>query len=66
MHAAALKVPATYLQVDWWDRAEGPLPDPTIEYPSLPRAAAFACTATTCSTPIYEATRLALAVRAAL
>jgi uncharacterized protein len=54
LHAAALRYPGDYLQIDWWDRREGKLPDPTISYPVLPRPAAFACTANACSTPIYE------------
>src|SRR5262249_29651658 len=28
LHAAALAFPAGYLQVDWWDKSEGPLPNP--------------------------------------
>jgi uncharacterized protein len=64
LHAAALRYPTDYLQVDWWDRSEGPLPDPTITYPVLPRAAAFACTANACSTPVYDAAALQERVRA--
>ncbi len=30
LHAAALQYPTDYLQVDWWDRREGNLPDPAI------------------------------------
>jgi uncharacterized protein YyaL (SSP411 family) len=58
LHAAALGYPDDYLQVDWWDRREGKLPDPAITYPALPRPAAFACTANACSTPIYDAAEL--------
>ena len=65
LHAAALKIPGTYLQIDWWDRAEGPLPNPAISYPVLPAAAAFACSETACSTPVYDATKIAAAVRLA-
>ena len=64
LHAAALKVPATYLQVDWWDRAEGPLPNPAIQYPALPVAAAFACSENACSTPVYEPAKVVIAVLA--
>jgi uncharacterized protein len=64
LHASALQYPAEYLQVDWWDRAEGPLPNQEIRYPSLARAAAFACNS--CSTPVFEASGIAPAVRAAL
>jgi len=66
LHAAALAFPAGYLQVDWWDRAEGPLPNPEIQYPQLKRAAAFACTQSTCSTPVYEPGEIFATVTAAL
>ncbi len=66
LHAAALQFPASYLQVDWWDRSEGPLPNPEIRYPVLKRAAAFACTQNTCSTPVYEAARIYKTVTTAL
>ncbi len=66
LHAAALGFPAGYLQVDWWDRAEGPLPNPEIQYPTLPRAAAFACTQSTCSNPVFEPQSIAQTVNAAL
>lgn len=66
LHAAALTYPADYLQVDWWDKSEGPAPSPEITYPVLPRAAAFACTANSCSTPVFEPPAIAAAVRAAL
>jgi uncharacterized protein len=54
LHTAALRYPTDYLQIDWWDRREGKLPDPTITYPELKQAAAFACTVSACSTPVYE------------
>jgi len=62
LHAEALKFPASYLQVDWWDRAEGPLPNPAVRYPVLPVAAAFVCSENSCSTPIYEAGKVRAAV----
>ncbi|HET9482912.1 MAG TPA: hypothetical protein VFO79_03060, partial [Xanthomonadales bacterium] len=51
---ACLRVPGGYKRLDWWDRAEGPLPNPDIAYPKLARPAAFVCTDDTCSTPIHE------------
>jgi uncharacterized protein YyaL (SSP411 family) len=66
LHAAALQYPTDYLQVDWWDRREGKLPDPTITYPDLKRPAAFACTANACSTPVYEASEIHERVRSVL
>jgi uncharacterized protein YyaL (SSP411 family) len=66
LHAAALQYPTDYLQVDWWDRREGALPDPSITYPDLKRPAAFACTANACSTPVYEASQIQEQVRSVL
>jgi uncharacterized protein YyaL (SSP411 family) len=66
LHAAALQYPTDYLQVDWWDRREGKLPDPSITYPELKRPAAFACTANACSTPVYEASEITERVRSVL
>ena len=58
--------PSDYLQVDWWDRDEGQLPNPEIQYPQLDRAAAFACTASACSMPVFNSAEIEQAVRAAL
>ena len=66
LHAAALRYPADYLQVDWLDRAEGELPNPEIQYPDMGQAAAFACANGACSTPVYEADEIAKAVRRTL
>jgi uncharacterized protein len=66
LHAAALRYPSDYLQIDWWDRAEGRLPNPEINYPQLDRAAAFACTANACSMPVFNSGDIGGAVRAAL
>ncbi len=59
LHAAALAYPAVYKQLDWWDKREGALPNPEVSYPELARAAAFVCTGNTCSSPIFDAARLA-------
>jgi uncharacterized protein YyaL (SSP411 family) len=66
LHAAALRYPSDYLQIDWWDRDEGQLPNPEIHYPQLDRAAAFACTASACSMPVFHSDEIEGAVRAAL
>ena len=66
LHAAALRYPSGYLQIDWWDRDEGQLPNPEIHYPQLDRAAAFACTASACSMPVFNSADIEGAVRAAL
>jgi hypothetical protein len=66
LHTAALRYPSDYLQIDWWDRDEGQLPNPEIHYPQLDRAAAFACTASACSMPVFTSSEIEPAVRAAL
>ena len=50
---AALRIAATEKRLEWWDRAEGPLPNPDVRYPMQARAAAFVCTAGRCSMPIH-------------
>jgi hypothetical protein len=52
---AALKYPASYKRVEWWDPEEGPLPFMDVEYPQLKEAAAFTCVNGRCSAPIYRA-----------
>jgi uncharacterized protein len=59
---AALAYPSSYKRLEWWDRKEGPLPNPDVQYPQLQRAAAFVCTNTTCSSPIFQAGDLATKV----
>jgi len=54
LYAAALSYPATYKRVEWWDRAEGPLPNPDIRYPEAPEAAAYGCANKVCSLPSFE------------
>jgi hypothetical protein len=34
------------------------MPNPDVRYPQLPRAAAFICTDSTCSLPIFEVSKL--------
>jgi hypothetical protein len=58
LFAAALKQPVTYKTVEWWDRSEGRLPNPDLEYPDLGQAAAFLCTDGTCSSPIFSPDRI--------
>ncbi len=50
----ALRFPLFYQRVDWWDRAEGPLPANDVTYPELSRAAVFTCTESRCSLPAFE------------
>ena len=56
---AAIRYAAVYRRVEWWDRREGDMPNPDVRYPKLPRSAAFICTDSTCSLPIFDATKVA-------
>lgn len=58
LHAAALRYPAGDLRIDWWDRREGALPNADVKYPQFRRAAAFGCTGSACSSPVFEAGKL--------
>jgi uncharacterized protein YyaL (SSP411 family) len=51
----ALKTGPPYMRLEWWDRREGGPPRDDVQYPNLPRPAAFLCTATACSSPISDA-----------
>ena len=50
----ALQYASGYKRVEWWDRAESPLPNPDVEYPQLAQPAAFVCTQKSCSSPIRK------------
>ncbi|MBY0547207.1 MAG: DUF255 domain-containing protein [Candidatus Obscuribacterales bacterium] len=49
----ANKYPLSYKRVEWFDRAEGPMPNSDVEYPEMPKAAAFSCAGQRCSRPVY-------------
>jgi len=51
---AGASYPSGYLRAEWWDTAEGRLPNPDVQYPELKNAAAFICTGNTCSSPISK------------
>lgn len=55
---AAQSYPGSYKRVEWWDRTEGNLPRNDITYPELKKPAAFICTNSRCSLPIFEAATL--------
>jgi uncharacterized protein YyaL (SSP411 family) len=55
---SALRYTAVYRRIEWWDRSEGNMPNPDVRYPQLPRAAAFICTDSTCSLPIFDAAKV--------
>ena len=58
LFGTALQYPSGYKRVEWWDRAEGLLPNPDVEYPQLAQPAAFVCTQKSCSSPIRKPEQL--------
>ncbi|HEV8646637.1 MAG TPA: DUF255 domain-containing protein [Burkholderiales bacterium] len=61
---SAQRYPGGYKRIEWWDRAEGPMPNSDVQYPELPTAAAYVCTDKRCSLPVFQgAELLALADR---
>ncbi len=58
LHKKARTLPYTYKRVDWWDKREGPMINPDVEYPQLEKAAAFACANNICSLPVFKAENL--------
>jgi len=56
LYAAALAYPLAYKRAEWWDKREGRLTNPDVDYPDFPDGpAAFACTRTFCSLPVTDA-----------
>jgi hypothetical protein len=55
---SALRYPSGYRRIEWWDRLEGPLPNTDVQYPELPKAAAFVCTSGACSLPQFDGKQL--------
>lgn len=51
----ALKTPGSYRRIEWWDRAEGSLPNSDVTYPEFAKAAAYVCAAGRCSRPSFDA-----------
>jgi uncharacterized protein YyaL (SSP411 family) len=51
---AGMKYPGSYKRLEWWDKKEGPMPNPDVQYPQLDRSAAFICTNKRCSLPIFK------------
>ncbi|QBB72153.1 thioredoxin domain-containing protein [Pseudolysobacter antarcticus] len=60
LFATVQQLPVWYKRVEWWDRAEGALPNPGVTYPQLKRAAAFVCTESNCSLPIFDPAQIAV------
>ena len=49
----AMTCPTSYKRLEWYDFAEGPLPNPDVAYPHLAKPAAFVCSGTACSRPAF-------------
>ena len=62
LYKAALAYAAVHKRADWWDRAEGPLTNDTVEYPELEKPAAFACSGNICSLPVTNPRSVAAAL----
>jgi uncharacterized protein len=60
LYAACRAVASPYKRLEWFDPADGPLPNPDVQYPRLARAAAFVCTGNRCSVPIRTPSEVAL------
>ena len=55
LYASALVYPQGYKRAEWWDKREGPLANPDVDYPDYPEGpAAFACTRNFCSLPVTD------------
>lgn len=59
LYRAALAYPTLHKRAEWWDRAEGKLPNHDVDYPDYPEPAAFACTSRFCSKPVTDPAFLA-------
>ncbi len=62
LHDQARRYGASYLRIDWLDRIEGPLLNNDIVYPELDKPAAYACSSTSCSLPVFAASKLSAVV----
>ncbi|MCO6430686.1 MAG: thioredoxin domain-containing protein [Deltaproteobacteria bacterium] len=51
---AGLKYFSPYKRLEWWDKREGAMPNPDVEYPQMQKSAAFICTNKRCSLPIFK------------
>lgn len=58
LYQKALQYPVVYRRIEWWDQAEGKMPNPDVQYPVLAKAAAFICVNHACSTPITAPEKL--------
>lgn len=58
LYMAAIRSPNVYKRIDWLDKKEGTLPNLDVEFPDLPKSAAFVCLGNRCSTPAYQPDQL--------
>ncbi len=49
---------SSYKRLEWWDRVEGPLVNPDVQYPELSRPAIFVCSERRCSLPLFDPAKL--------
>jgi uncharacterized protein YyaL (SSP411 family) len=61
----AIRHPVFHKRVEWFDPAEGPLPNADVEYPKLEGPAAFLCVNGACSAPMASADQLRAALERA-
>ena len=54
----ALSWPTGYKRVEWYDRGGKPLAKMDVEYPELSKPAAFFCTGTACSSPMFTVAKM--------
>lgn len=54
LFATALKLPLAYKRIEWWDPAEGAMPNADTDLPGdMDKAAAFLCSGGRCSRPAF-------------
>ncbi len=58
LFGVALRYPSAIKCVDWLDHREGPLANPKLQYPRLPRPGVFVCVGQTCASPTSDPGKL--------
>jgi uncharacterized protein len=58
LFAEALREAPPYKRLEWYDPAEGPLPNADVEYPKVSKAVAFMCGNGACSSPMITVAAL--------
>ena len=61
--AEARRYPTGYYRLEWWDKREGPLPNPDVTYPEHDAPAAFACANGLYSLPVFTPDGVAAAIK---